>query len=57
MRSIDIGIRHNDDFVVTKLRNIKVVSISFRKAAAKRIDHRLDLCIGKHLINAGFLYI
>lgn len=51
MRTIHIRVRHNDNFIVAELRNIKIISISFRKPAAKSVDHCLDLCIGKHLID------
>ena len=26
-------------------------------SASKRIDHRLDFCIGKHFVNAGFFNV
>ena len=57
MCTIDIGIGHDDDLIISQLCNIKVISVSFRKSAAKCIDHRLDLCIGKHLINTCFFDI
>ena len=57
MASVHIGIRHQDDLVVTQLRNIEIIAISFRKAAAERIDHRLDLGIRQHLVHRSFLHI
>ncbi len=51
MCTVHIGIGHNNNLVIAKLCNIKIISISFRKSAAKCIDHRLDLRIGKHLVN------
>ena len=48
MRPIHIGISHDHNLVVTKLRNIKVISVSFGKSAAKGIDlQRVDAVSGK----------
>ncbi len=57
MRTIHIGISHDHDLVVTKLRDIKVISVSFGESTSKCIDHSLDLRIGKHLVNSCFLHI
>ena len=57
MRSIHIGICHNDDLVITQLRNIKIVSETFRKSTAESIDHRLDLCIGKYFVDRCLFHI
>ena len=57
MGAVYIRIRHDDDLVIAKLADIKIVAISFRKTASERIDHGLDLCIGQDLIDAGFLYV
>ncbi len=57
MRTVHIGIGHNDNLVVAKLADIKVVAVSLRKTASKGIDHGLDLGIGKDFVNAGFFYI
>ena len=57
MRPIHIGISHDHNLVVTKLRDIKVISISFGESTSKCIDHGLDLRIGKHLVNGCFLHI
>ena len=53
MRTIDIGIGHDDDLVIAEFTDIKVVAVSFGKTAAKCIDHGLDLGIGKNLVDAG----
>ncbi len=57
MRTVNVGIRHDDDLVIPKLAYIEVISISFRKAAAERIDHGLDLCIRQHLIDTCFFNV
>ena len=55
MRSVDVRIGHDDDLVIAKFGNIEIVSVSFGEAAAERIDHGLDLCIGKNLVDTCFL--
>ena len=57
MRPIHIGISHDHDLVVTKLRNVKIISVSFGESASECIDHGLNLRIGKHLINSSLLHI
>ena len=57
MRPIHIGISHDHNLVVTKLRNIKVISVSFGESTSECIDHGLDLRIGKHFVNGCFLHI
>ena len=57
MGAVHVRIRHDDDLVITKLCDIKIISIPFGKTAAKGVDHGLDLCIGQDLINTGLLYI
>ena len=57
MSAVHIRIRHDDDLVIAKLRDIKIVPIPFRKTAAERIDHGFDLGIGKHLVDTGLLHI
>ena len=57
MGPVHIRICHDHDLVVTKLRDIKVISVSFGKSTSKGIDHGLDLRIGQHLVNGGFLHI
>ena len=57
MSTIHIRIGHNHNLVVTKFSDIKVISIAFGKSASKCIDHSLDFCVCKHLVNGGFLHI
>ena len=57
MCSIHIRICHDDDLVIAQLRDIEIVAVPFGKAAAKRIDHRFDLGIGKHLVNTCLFHI
>jgi hypothetical protein len=35
MRAVDIGIGHDDDLVVAQLRDVEVISVAFREAAAE----------------------
>ena len=53
MCSIDIGIGHDDDLVISQFGNIEVVMDS----GTKRRDHRLDLGIAVDLIQSCLLYI
>ena len=57
MGTIHVRIRHDNDLVIAKLGNIKIISVSFGKSAAEGIDHGLDLRIGQHLVNAGLLHV
>ena len=57
MRPVHIGISHDHNLVVTKLCNVKIISISFGESTSECIDHGLDLRIGKHFVNGCFLYI
>ena len=57
MRTIHVRIGHDYDLIITKLGNIKIVSVAFRKTTAECIDHCLDLCIGQHLINGSLFYV
>ena len=57
MCSIDVGICHDDDLVIAQFRDVKIIAVSFGKTTSKCIDHRLDLCICKHLVNTCFLNI
>ena len=54
MSTIHIRIGHDHDLVITKLRDIKIISVAFGKTAAKGIDHSLDLCVGQHLVDGTF---
>ena len=51
MRSVDVGIGHDDDLAVATLRDVKVVA----DARAERRDHRADLGIGEDLVKTRFL--
>ena len=57
MRSVDVGIRHDDNLVIAELRNIEIIAVALGKSAAERIDHRLDLRVGKDLIYARLLHV
>ena len=57
MSAVHVGIGHDNDFVITKLRDIEVIAVSFGKTAAESINHGLNLGIGKDFIYAGFLYV
>ena len=51
MCTIHIGIGHNNNLVIAKFRNIKVISIAFGETTSERVNHRLNLSIGKNFIN------
>ena len=53
MRTVYIGIGHQNDLVVTKLGNIKILMDSSTKSS----DHCLDLSIGINLIQSCLFYI
>ena len=53
MRSIDVGIGHDDDLVISQLGNIEVVMNSCTESG----DHCLDLGIAINLIQSCLLYI
>ena len=57
VRAIHIRIGHDDDLIITQLCNVKIVSISFRKAAAEGVDHGLDLRVCQHLVNARLFHV
>ena len=57
MGSVDIGIRHDNNLVIAQLTDIKIISVSFRKATPECVDHCLDFRIGKHLVDTGFFNI
>ena len=57
MRTVHIGIRHDNDLVIAKLGNIKIITVALGKSAAESIDHSLDLRICQYLVDAGFLHI
>ena len=51
MRTIDIGIRHQNNLIISKLRDIEVIAVAFGKAAAEGINHRFDLSVCENLID------
>ena len=57
MRTIHIGICHNNNLIITQFGNIKIVAVSFGKTASERIDHRLDLRICQYFVDTCFFYI
>ena len=57
MRTVHIGICHNNNFVIPQFRNIKVISVSFRKSAAESINHRLDFRICQNFVYTRLLHI
>src|SRR4030095_2160229 len=54
VRSIDVGVGHQDDLVITKLVDIKVVLADPR---AERGYERLDLAVAEHLVEPRLLDI
>src|SRR6476619_3846882 len=54
MASVDIGIRHQADLVITKLVDVEIF---LSDARAKGRDECLDLAVTEHLIEPGFLHI
>ena len=53
MRTIHIGISHDNNLMIPQLGNIKILMNS----CSKRRDHSLDLRIGVNLIQPCFFYI
>ena len=53
MRTVHIGIGHNDNLVVAKLADIKVLVDS----GTKGCNHRLDLGVAVDSVQTGFLYV
>src|SRR3954452_2882778 len=51
VRAVDVGVRHHDDAVVAQLRDVELVA----DAGADRGDHRLDLVVREHLVDAVLL--
>src|SRR5262249_31554640 len=54
MTSVDVGVRHDDDAVISKLRNVEVV---FADSATERGYQRAYLCRGEHLVEARLLHV
>ena len=55
VRTIDIGIGHQDDLVVAQLRDVEVVAVALGEAAAEGVDHGLDLRVRENLIHRRLL--
>ena len=53
MRSIDIGIGHDNDLVISQLTDIKI----FVDSRSECCDHCLNLSISVNLIKTCFLYV
>ena len=53
MRTVNIGIRHDDNLVVTQFGNIKI----FVYSRAERGDHRLDLGVGINTVEPCLFHI
>ncbi len=53
MRAIDIGIGHDDDFIVPALGNIEF----FANTRSKSSNHRPDFIIGQYLIEPCLFHI
>ena len=54
MRSIHVGVRHDDDLVVTKLCRIEIILANSRSQGG---DHRCNFRVREHLVVAGLLDI
>ena len=57
MGTIHVCICHNNNLVIAKLGNVKVIAIALGKPAAKGINHGLDLRVGKNLVNTGLFHV
>lgn len=53
MGTIDIGIRHNDNLVISQFRNVKILMDS----GSKSCNHRFDLFICINFIQPCLLHI
>jgi len=53
VRTIDVGIRHDDNLVVPELRKIEILS----DACPEACDDRLKLVVADYFIEAGFFHI
>src|SRR5262249_50881457 len=54
MAAVDIGVGHDDDAVIARLRGLEILAAD---AGAERLDQRADLGRGQHLVEAGALDI
>ena len=57
MGAVHICIGHNNYFIVAQFSYIKIVAVTFGKAAAKGINHCFNFRVGEDFINAGFFHI
>ena len=57
MCAVHIRIRHDNNFIITQLCNIKVIAVAFGKTAAESVYHRFYFRIGEHLVNAGLFHV
>jgi hypothetical protein len=53
VRTIHIGIRHDDHFVITQFFQIKVWS----RVGSQGCDDRSELIVGQNLVQSGFLHV
>src|SRR6266545_605395 len=53
VRAVDVGVGHDDDSVVTQARDVELVADS----GTDRRDHRLDLVVREHLVDAVLLAV
>ena len=51
VRAVDVGVGHDDDLVVARLLDVELVA----DAGADGADHREDLVVGEHLVDARLL--
>jgi len=51
--TVNIGISHNDDLVISQFGNIEIIM----NTGAKGCDHSLDLFVCINLVQTGFLYV
>src|SRR5437899_1721519 len=52
MRSIDIGVGHDDDFVIAQLRRVEII---LTNTCTERGDHSHDFLMREHLVVSRFL--
>ena len=53
MRTIHIGIRHDNNLMIPQLADIKVLMNSGSECG----NHRFDFGVGKNLVQTGFFYV
>ncbi len=58
MRTVHVGVRHDDDFVVAQLLDVeRPLALAGADAGADRRDHRADLAVLKHLVEPRLLHV